>query len=145
MILNTVEGSHPRVNGSHPRSLPLAPDTPLQSALRLAADIAERYGISALSGLLHSATAAAAQEEISVAVLGRFKAGKSSFLNDFFGRAILPVGVVPVTAVVTEVRYGPRERARVQHSNAMMGRFRSTASATTSPKRRTRKTSKRST
>ena len=117
MILNTVEGSHPRVNGSHPRSLPLAPDTPLQSALRLAADIAERYGISALSGLLHSATAAAAQEEISVAVLGRFKAGKSSFLNDFFGRAILPVGVVPVTAVVTEVRYGPRERARVQHSN----------------------------
>jgi len=121
MILNAVERSHPRVNGSHPRSSALVPDTPLQSALRLAADIAERYGISTLSGLLHSATAAAAQEEISVAVLGRFKAGKSSFLNDFFGRAILPVGVVPVTAVVTEVRYGPRERARVQHSNGDAG------------------------
>ena len=49
------------------------------------------------------------QDEIGVAVLGRFKAGKSSFLNDFLGRGILPVGV-PVTAVVTEIRYGAREQ-----------------------------------
>ena len=56
-----------------------------------------------------------AQDEISVAVLGRFKAGKSSFLNHFIGRDILPVGVVPVTAVVTEIRYGVREEARVHH------------------------------
>ena len=55
------------------------------------------------------------QDEISVAVLGRFKAGKSSFLNHFIGRNILPVGVVPVTAVVTEIRYGVREEARVHH------------------------------
>jgi GTP-binding protein EngB required for normal cell division len=54
------------------------------------------------------------QDEIGVAVLGRFKAGKSSFLNDFLGRGILPVGV-PVTAVVTEIRYGAREQARVHH------------------------------
>jgi len=121
MILNIAEGSHLRANGSSQQDFPTASGTALQSALRLAADIAARYGISALSGLLHSATAAAAQEEISVAVLGRFKAGKSSFLNDFFGRAILPVGVVPVTAVVTEVRYGPRERARVLHSNGEAG------------------------
>lgn len=106
MILNPAQGSRPRINSSDR----------LHSALRLATDIAGRYGIPALSGLLRSATEAAAQEEIGVAVLGRFKAGKSSFLNDFFGRAILPVGVVPVTAVVTEVRYGPLERARVQHS-----------------------------
>ena len=55
------------------------------------------------------------QDEIGVAVLGRFKAGKSSFLNDFLGRGILPVGVVPVTAGVTEIRYGAREQARVHH------------------------------
>jgi hypothetical protein len=47
--------------------------------------------------------------------LGRFKAGKSSFLNRLLGRDLLPVGVVPVTSVVTEVRYGPRERAEVQY------------------------------
>jgi len=81
----------------------------------LAADIAARYGISALAGLLASARAAAGQDEISVAVLGRFKAGKSSFLNHFLGRSILPVGVVPVTAVVTEIRYGVRVEARVHY------------------------------
>jgi GTP-binding protein EngB required for normal cell division len=81
----------------------------------LAADVATRHEISDLSGLLVSARASAEQDEISVAVLGRFKAGKSSFLNDFIGRSILPVGVVPVTAVVTEIRYGAREEARVHH------------------------------
>jgi GTP-binding protein EngB required for normal cell division len=83
--------------------------------LDLAAEIAARYQISALSGLLTSVRASACQDDISVAVLGRFKAGKSSFLNHFLGRNFLPVGVVPVTAVVTGIRYGPREEARVQH------------------------------
>jgi GTP-binding protein EngB required for normal cell division len=59
----------------------------------------------------------AADAEISVAVLGRFKAGKSSFLNHFLGRSFLPVGVVPVTSVVTKIRYGVHEEARVHHQD----------------------------
>ena len=55
------------------------------------------------------------QDEISVAVLGRFKAGKSSFLNHLMGRSVLPVGVVPVTAVVTQIRYGASDEARVHY------------------------------
>lgn len=51
---------------------------------------------------------------IEVAVLGRFKAGKSSFLNHLAGRAVLPIGVVPLTAVITRLRYGERERAEVR-------------------------------
>ncbi len=86
-----------------------------RAALELAADIAQRYEIRALSGLLASARAAAGQDEITVAVLGRFKAGKSSFLNHFLGRNVLPTGVVPVTAVITEIRYGARAEARVHH------------------------------
>ncbi len=120
MILKTRE-IHPKVNGTgYSSSLSGESDhslgnSPLQSALDLAADIATQYEISDLSGLLVSACASAEQDEISVAVLGRFKAGKSSFLNDFIGRSILPVGVVPVTSVVTEIRYGAREEARVHH------------------------------
>ena len=87
----------------------------LLDALDLAADVAERYEITALDGLLESVRGSVAQDEIAVAVLGRFKAGKSSFLNHFLGRAILPVGVVPVTAVVTEIRYGARNEARVHY------------------------------
>jgi len=52
--------------------------------------------------------------KIDVAVFGRFKAGKSSFLNHLTGRAVLPIGVVPLTAVITRLRYGPVERAEVQ-------------------------------
>jgi hypothetical protein len=51
---------------------------------------------------------------IDVAVFGRFKAGKSSFLNHLAGRAVLPIGVLPLTAIVTRLRHGPVERAAVR-------------------------------
>ena len=51
---------------------------------------------------------------IDVAVFGRFKAGKSSFLNHLTGRDVLPIGVVPLTAVITRLRFGPAERATVK-------------------------------
>jgi len=50
---------------------------------------------------------------IDVAVFGRFKAGKSSFLNHLVGRDVLPIGVVPLTAVITRLRFGTDGRARV--------------------------------
>ena len=51
---------------------------------------------------------------IDVAVFGRFKAGKSSFLNHLTGQAVLPIGVVPLTAVITRLRFGQIERAEVR-------------------------------
>jgi GTP-binding protein EngB required for normal cell division len=58
-----------------------------------------------------------AGDGIDVAVFGRFKAGKSSFLNSLAGRTVLPIGVVPLTAVVTRLRYGPAEKAEVRFLN----------------------------
>ena len=55
-----------------------------------------------------------ADGSVEVAVFGRFKAGKSSFLNHLAGREVLPVGVVPLTAVITRLRFGPVERAEVR-------------------------------
>ena len=52
---------------------------------------------------------------IDVVVLGQFKAGKSSLINDLMGRPILPVGVLPVTAVITRIFYGESEKIKVQH------------------------------
>jgi ribosome biogenesis GTPase A len=49
-----------------------------------------------------------------LACLGQFKRGKSTLINALVGRAILPVGVVPVTAVVTVLRYGETPSARVR-------------------------------
>jgi GTP-binding protein EngB required for normal cell division len=52
---------------------------------------------------------------IDVAILGQFKAGKSSFINSLIGQPLLPVGVIPVTTVITRLQYGSSSRAVVTH------------------------------
>jgi GTP-binding protein EngB required for normal cell division len=84
-----------------------------EHAVEFASELARRYELSSLAPLLASCHSAISQNEVSVAVVGRFKAGKSSFLNHFINRSVLPVGVVPVTTVITEIRFGPAERAEV--------------------------------
>jgi GTP-binding protein EngB required for normal cell division len=85
----------------------------INEALDTVAGLCARYRIADLEDFLESCRAFAREETLNIAVFGRFKAGKSSFLNHLFARQLLPVGVIPVTAVVTEVQYGPRERAEV--------------------------------
>ena len=86
----------------------------LRKALDTAGEICGQYQITALEDFLESCRAFAEEETLNIAVFGRFKAGKSSFLNHLLGRQLLPVGVIPVTTVVTEVEYGPQERAEVR-------------------------------
>jgi GTP-binding protein EngB required for normal cell division len=81
------------------------------NAIEMVSEIAVRYQLSSIEPLLTSCRTIAEQDEISIAVIGRFKAGKSSFLNHFLDWSLLPVGVIPVTAVVTEIEYGSRARA----------------------------------
>ena len=85
----------------------------LKAATSLAAEVIECFGLSDLSSLLRAVELQQEKQDLNVALLGRFKAGKSSFLNDLIGKPLLPVGVVPVTAVVTEVIYGEQERADI--------------------------------
>jgi len=86
----------------------------VERTLEAVEQLCERYQIGALDGFLASCRAFAAEKVLNVAVFGRFKAGKSSFLNHILGRPLLPVGVVPVTSAVTEIEYGPRDRAEVR-------------------------------
>lgn len=81
---------------------------------RIAA-VAEELGLATLRSQISACRQLLEQRNgLEVAVFGRFKAGKSSFLNHLAGRAVLPIGVVPLTAVITRLRSGPRDRARVQ-------------------------------
>ncbi len=77
-------------------------------------EICRRYEISALGDFLETCRSFAGDRTLNIAVLGRFKAGKSSFLNHLLGQPFLPVGAIPVTSVVTEIQYGPDERAEVR-------------------------------
>lgn len=88
-------------------------ETTYERAIPLASEISERYQLVSLRSLIDSSRALSERDELSVAVIGRFKAGKSSFLNHFLDRDLLPVGVTPVTTVVTEIAYGERETAVV--------------------------------
>lgn len=55
-----------------------------------------------------------AEKRFEVAVFGRVSSGKSSLLNSFLRRAILPVGVTPITSVPTRVTFGARDRVVVE-------------------------------
>ena len=47
----------------------------------------------------------AAKERFTVAVVGEFSRGKSSFLNKLLGKDVLPVGNLPTTALLTRIRH----------------------------------------
>jgi GTP-binding protein EngB required for normal cell division len=86
---------------------------PSNSELEMAAELCDRYQVADLRYFLESCRAFARAGTLNIAVFGRFKAGKSSFLNHLLGAPLLPVGVIPVTSVVTEIEFGPQEKAEV--------------------------------
>ena len=51
-----------------------------------------------------------AEDRFNLVVLGLFKRGKSSLMNAIIGRELLPTGLLPLTSVVTTLRFGPAER-----------------------------------
>jgi len=50
---------------------------------------------------------------LRVAVLGQFKRGKSTLLNAILGQKLLPMGVTPVTAIATIIKYAEHPCLRV--------------------------------
>ena len=86
----------------------------IEETLNTVRELCGRYQIGALEEFVESCQSFAQEKILNIAVLGRFKAGKSSFLNHLLGKALLPVGVIPVTTVVTEIQYGPEERAQIR-------------------------------
>jgi len=73
-------------------------------AMTVLGGVVQRHGLAALAPTLAACEALArADAPLDVAVLGQFKSGKSSLLNAVLGADLLPVGVLPVTAVVTRL------------------------------------------
>jgi GTPase SAR1 family protein len=55
--------------------------------------------------------------QVTVAVIGQFKRGKSSLINAWIGQDLLPVGILPTTGTVVRIRAGARERAVVRFAD----------------------------
>ncbi|HVU48975.1 MAG TPA: dynamin family protein, partial [Terracidiphilus sp.] len=77
-------------------------------------DLAQELRADSLAGEARELAARVAEGRFYVACVGQFKRGKSTLLNALVGRAIVPTGFVPVTAVPTVIRYGDALRARVR-------------------------------
>jgi small GTP-binding protein len=58
-----------------------------------------------------------AEDRFNLVVVGRFNRGKSSLMNALLATTRLPVGVVPLTSVITTVSYGSEEQALIEYRN----------------------------
>lgn len=56
-----------------------------------------------------------AEDRFNVVVAGRFNRGKSTLMNALLGMDRLPTGIVPLTSVITTVRYGTSERVLLDY------------------------------
>jgi len=56
-------------------------------------------------------------QEFNMVIMGQFKRGKSTFINALLGYEIVPTAIVPLTSVVTILRYGEKEKGVVHYLN----------------------------
>ena len=63
---------------------------------------------TALQGDCRELVARLAEDQFNLMMVGRFSRGKSTLMNAILGGDYLPTGIVPLTSVITTVRYGSR-------------------------------------
>jgi len=76
-------------------------------------EIAKITNNSAVANFLTEVLEKLPNEEFYLAILGLFKRGKSTLINAMLGAPILPTGVIPVTSVITRIKYGSVISARI--------------------------------
>ncbi len=69
------------------------------------------------SNMLEYAIEKLTDNKFNLVVMGEFKRGKTSFINAILGEAALPVAVVPLTSIITELIYGDTPSAEVIFEN----------------------------
>ena len=81
-------------------------DPALARVLAGLAQAAELLGVDEVADLAAETAGRLQALRLEVAVVGEFKRGKSSLINALIGREVLPVGVLPLTAVPTILEQG---------------------------------------
>jgi len=85
--------------------------------LRLLEQIVDRNGLVEFRPRIDALAARMEEDSFEVALFGRVSSGKSSLLNALLGTDVLPVGINPITAVPTKLRYGATLKAAVSYGD----------------------------
>jgi GTPase SAR1 family protein len=92
----------------------------LAGATKLLAAVPNRVRGISLEGVADAlARVIAARERLvrplTIAIMGEFSAGKSTFVNALLGEPVAPMGVLPTTSTINVFRSGPTGGARVHY------------------------------
>jgi Dynamin family len=92
----------------------------LADMIRAVLPVAHAYGDERREQDVRALLTRLAAGRFQLAVIGQFSRGKTTLMNALLGEAYLPMGALPMTSVVTTVRYGTRPRALVRsHATAL--------------------------
>jgi len=86
----------------------------LADMIRAVLPIAHAHGDEQREQQIRTLLTRLAAGRFQLAVIGQFSRGKTTLMNALLGGAYLPTGALPMTSVVTTVRYGARARALVR-------------------------------
>jgi len=89
----------------------------VRAALHLARGCGNKQAESQARELL----ARLAADTFQLAVAGQFSRGKTTLMNALLGGPYLPMGALPMTSVITRVRYGSRPQAIVRRRSSGLG------------------------
>ena len=92
----------------------------LGDMLRAALHLAHSRGDACAENRARDLLARLAGDRFRLAVMGQFSRGKSTLMNALLGGAYLPMGALPMTSVITTVRYGTRPRAMIRRHQAAL-------------------------
>jgi len=84
-----------------------------ETLLRLEADAAPGH----LEAAVREIPERLRRGRLTLAVLGQFKRGKSTLVNALLGAPVMPSSVLPLTSVVTFVRYGEKPQITVRYQD----------------------------
>lgn len=91
--------------------------TALFHSIEVLCALAERSHTEDIRILLTALSEKLKRDRFNLAILGQMKRGKSSFVNALLGAEILPTGILPLTSVITRVRYGSTPAAEIVYKS----------------------------
>jgi hypothetical protein len=89
----------------------------LDSDLKLFKEFTGKLNLESASQSINEILSRIENDSFSIAVIGEFKRGKSTFINALLGREICPSDILPSTATINRVTYGLKPAVLIKYKD----------------------------